>query len=127
MDRPLQATSCIRNLLTEFPSEHRNWKTTLAENLLEAGRRAYDRGDLEKAAPLLIDSVILRPHQLRRARAAIVYCATRGYGLTIDQAQQLLPRQPAVFLAAANDAEKSGNGLDRAAISTGSGNWWARK
>ncbi|MGE4632645.1 MAG: hypothetical protein AAEJ47_06365, partial [Planctomycetota bacterium] len=114
MDQPLQATSCIRNLLAEFPSEHRKWNTTLAENLLEAGRRAYDRGDLEKAAPLLIDSVILLPHQLHRARTAIVYCATRGHGLTIDQAQQLLPRQPAVFLAAAKNAEKYGNGFDRA-------------
>ncbi len=113
-NRPLQATARIRNLLSEFPSQHRKWHTTLAENLLEAGRRAHDLGDLETAAPLLIDSVILIPAQLRRARTAIVHCSTAGHGLTIDQASQLLPREPAVFLAAARIAESSGGGFRRA-------------
>ena len=113
-DRPLQAIAGIRNLLSEFPSEHRKWDTTLAENLLEAGRRAHDLGDLETAAPLLIDSVILIPDQLRRARTAIVHCSTAGHGLTIDQANQLLPREPAVFLAAARFTDSSSDGFRQA-------------
>lgn len=113
-NQPLEATLKIRRLLEEFPSEQRKWNRSLAENLLEAGRRLHDSGDLKSAAPLLIDAVILAPDLLSRARTAIVHCSTSGQGLTIEHARQLLPQEPAIYLAAAKIAEISGNGTERA-------------
>lgn len=114
INQPYEATKLIKNLLKEFPSEQRKWNQTLAENLLEAGRRFHNSGEYKEAAPLLIEAVILKPELLNRARTAIVHCSTVGQGLSIDHARQLLPEEPAISLAAAKLAELAGNGIERA-------------
>ncbi|MEC9476440.1 MAG: hypothetical protein VX764_05305 [Planctomycetota bacterium] len=113
-NQPFEATHKIKKLLEEYPAEHLKWDRTLSENLLEAGRRFHDSGDLNTAATLLIEAVTRAPDFLPRARTAIVNCSTSGQGITTDQATQLLPDEPAIYLAAAKAAEISGNGTERA-------------
>ena len=110
-DQPRFALNAIDRLLERFPSERWRWNPVRIEQMLELGRRLHDSGDLEGAAPLLVEVAMEAPHLLPRIRSSIVHCAARGWGLSVSDAMQLKPHEPALYLAAANEARSRGLGL----------------
>lgn len=110
-DQPRVALEAIDRLLERFPSERWRWNQTRIEQMLELGRRLHDSGDLQGAAPLLIEVAMEDPRLLPRVRSAIAHCASRGWGLSVADAMQLKPQEPALYLAAADEARSRGQGL----------------
>ncbi len=107
-NRPDDALVGIGQLLDRFPSEVWKWADIRIEVMVESARRLHDSGDLSSAAPMLMEVAILRPQLIPRIRSAMAHCASSGFGLSLEDALELLPDEPALHLAAAQDARLRG-------------------
>ena len=107
-NRPDDALVGIGQLLDRFPSEVWKWADIRIEVMVESARRLHDSGDLSSAAPMLMEVAILRPQLIPRIRSATAHRASSGFGLSLEDALELLPDEPALHLAAAQDARLRG-------------------
>ncbi len=110
-NRPHDALVGIGHLLDRFPSEQWKWADVRVDVMVESARRMHDSGDLSAAAPMLMEAVILRPQLITRVRSAMAHCAFRGFGLSLEEALELIPDEPALHLAAAQNARLRGSVL----------------
>lgn len=107
-NRPDDALDGIGQLLDRFPSEAWKWSEIRIDVMVESARRLHDSGDLSAAAPMLVEATVLRPQLISRVRSAMAHCASNGFGLSLEEALELDPDEPALHLAAAQDARLRG-------------------